>query len=314
MRKTAFLTDEIYLKHNTGMMHPERSGRISAIHDKIKAAPYYKDLVLLKPVKADFETIELVHSSEYIMRVKKEIESGVTYLDSPDTPVCRESFDVALYAVGGGLVMCDAVFSGAAVNGFCSIRPPGHHAERDHAAGFCIFNNIAIAARYLQTKHKINRIAIVDWDVHHGNGTQHSFENDNTIFFISLHQFPHYPGTGSSSEKGKGKGSGYTMNIPMRSGSEDEDYISAFNKSIIPALDAFKPEIILISAGFDAHDNDDLSSISLSSEVYYRFTHMLMDVASKHSFNRVIAFLEGGYDLVGLADSVDRVITAFREV
>jgi acetoin utilization deacetylase AcuC-like enzyme len=313
MGKTAYLWDRIFLEHKTEWGHPERPERLSAIDKKLSAAPYYKDLVRIQPKKADYRHIELVHERSYILRVKDEIEGGTEYLDSMDTSVCARSFEVALYAVGGCLNMCDAVMKGDAARGFCAVRPPGHHAERDYAAGFCIFNNIAIAARYLQTEHGLGRIAIVDWDVHHGNGTQHSFENDRTILYTSLHQYPYYPGTGSVMEKGKGAGEGFTLNVPMDAGSGDDEYLAAFKDVIVTQLEKFEPEMLLISAGFDAHRSDPLSSIQLSTETFYQFTKMLLGVAKKHCKGRVIACLEGGYNLNALADSVERVMSAFVE-
>jgi len=259
----------------------------------------------------EMKYIEAIHSKSYIQRVENEIKDGISYLDSMDTAVCRDSYDVALKAVGGSLNMCDAVMEGRANNGFCAIRPPGHHAEWDYAAGFCIFNNIAISARYLQSQYDITRIAIVDWDVHHGNGTQHSFESDGSILYISLHQYPHYPGTGSVSETGSGAGKGYTLNIPMRAGNGDTEYNLAFQNQIIPALHTFKPDLVLVSAGFDAHRHDPLSSIMLSSESFGLFTKMLMAIAEKYSKGRVIAFLEGGYNLQSLADSVTHMMDSF---
>ncbi len=313
MGKTAYLWNKIYLEHQTEWGHPERPERLIAIDKKLKSAPYYKELLRIEPRDAEDKYIELIHDRTYILRVKQEIEDGTEYLDSLDTSVCPRSFEVARFAVGGCLNMCDAVMKGEAVHGFCAVRPPGHHAERNYAAGFCIFNNIAIAARYLQTKHKIGRIAIVDWDVHHGNGTQHSFDKDRTIFYTSLHQYPYYPGTGSDSERGKESGEGYTLNIPMEAGSGDEEYLSAFKGQIISQLEKFEPEVVLISAGFDAHRSDPLSSIQLSTEIYYQFTKLLVELAKKHSSDRVIAFLEGGYNLTALADSVERVMDAFVE-
>jgi acetoin utilization deacetylase AcuC-like enzyme len=306
---TAYLFDPIYMKHKTGYGHPERPERLSTINNAIMAAPYYHALVKINPALPDMRYIEMIHSHSYIQRVKKEITSGIEYLDSMDTTVCRESYNIALKAVGGALSMCDAIMEGRAINGFCAIRPPGHHAEKNSAAGFCIFNNIAIAARYLQSRYGIGRIAIVDWDVHHGNGTQHSFESDNTILYISLHQYPHhYPGSGSPTETGIGAGNGYTLNIPMQAGSGDREYLDAFSSHIVPTLDSFKPEIILISAGFDAHRSDPLSSIRLSSDAYGEFTRMLKAVAERHSHFRMISFLEGGYDLGSLSDSVMKMM------
>ncbi|MDY6933365.1 MAG: histone deacetylase [Spirochaetota bacterium] len=313
MGKTAYLYNKIYTEHDTKQGHPERSERLLAIDEKLKSSPFYKDLIQVDIIPADVKHIELIHERKYIERVKKEIESGILYLDSMDTVVSDRSYEVSLYAVGGCLNMCDYIMRGEAENGFCAVRPPGHHAENDYAAGFCIFNNIAIAAKYLQSAHNIKKIAILDWDVHHGNGTQHSFESDNSIYYISLHQYPHYPGTGTSNERGFGDGEGYTLNIPMRAGSGDKEYLEAFNKQILPELENFKPEIILISAGFDAHISDPLSSIYLSTDMYYQFTKMLKEIANKYSNKRVISFLEGGYNLDALEDSVYLMMKAFVE-
>ncbi|MBN2039096.1 MAG: histone deacetylase [Spirochaetes bacterium] len=313
MQPCAYLYDDIYLKHDTGSGHPERPERLTAIDKRIRSLPFYDNLVKIEKNKALIECIELIHDKDYINRIKSEIESGTVYLDSMDTVVCRDSFEVALYAAGGCMNMCDTVMDKKAYTGFCAIRPPGHHAERAQAAGFCIFNNIAICAKYLQKEYDLKRVAIVDWDVHHGNGTQHSFEMDPSVYYISTHQYPHYPGTGDLNERGIGAGKGFNLNIPMQAGSSDRDYIEAFESTIIPELDRYSPEIILISAGFDAHNLDPLSSIHLSSESYYTFTKMLLNIAEKHSGNRLIAFLEGGYDLDALAEGVEMVFKAFME-
>ncbi len=313
MSKTAYLYNDIYLQHDTGYGHPERPERLEAINNKVISLPFYNDIIKVDIKQADLKYIELVHDRSYIDRVQKEIESGTVYLDSMDTVVCSKSFDIALYAVGGCLNMCDVIMSGEVNTGFCAVRPPGHHAEKSYAAGFCIFNNIAIAARYLQEEHNIERIAIVDWDVHHGNGTQHTFEMDPSVYYMSLHQYPHYPGTGASIETGIGKGKGYNLNIPMDGGSGDDEYLEAFETIIIPELERFKPEIILISAGFDAHTSDPLSSIYVSTDSYYIFTKLLQEIAAKYSKHRIIAMLEGGYDLEALADGVGKVLEAFVE-
>lgn len=313
MAKIAYLYDDIYLQHDTGFGHPECPERLTAINDKVKTLKFYNELVMVNKKMADYKYIELIHDRSYIERVKEEIESGTRFFDSMDTAVSSMSFAAALYAVGGCLNMCDVIMKKEADTGFCAIRPPGHHAERNYAAGFCIFNNIAICARYLQTEHNIERVAIIDWDVHHGNGTQHSFESDPSVYYISLHQYPHYPGTGASSETGKGKGKGFTLNFPMDGGSGEKEYVHAFEKSIIPELEKFKPEIILISAGFDANESDPLASIRLSAESYYKFTKLLQGVAGKYCEKRIIAFLEGGYDLSSQADAVANVMKAFYE-
>lgn len=313
MGRTAYCFDPIYLEHQTEWGHPERAERLIAIDTMLQTRPYYRDLVRIAPRRADQKHIELVHDPAYIQRAREEIERGDDYFDSMDTSVCKRSYEVALYAAGGALAMCDAIMEGKAENGFCAVRPPGHHAERDYAAGFCIFNNIAIAARYLQKEHKLKRVAIVDWDVHHGNGTQHMFEKDSTVFYASTHQFPYYPGTGSLMEKGKAGGENFTLNIPMDAGSGDEEYRSAFRDHIIPALDSFRPEFILISAGFDAHRNDPLAGINLSTGMFGESTRMLVVAAARHSGKRVIALLEGGYNLDALAASAERMMSVFVE-
>ncbi len=305
---TAYLYDPLFMKHGTGPGHPETPERLAAINGAIAAAPYYGDLVKIRPRLPDMKYVELVHSKSYIQRVREEIAGGITCLDAMDTVVSRDSYDVALQAVGGALAMCDAIMEGGASNGFCAVRPPGHHAEWDTAAGFCIFNTIAIAAHYLQARYETRRIAIVDWDVHHGNGTQHAFELDHSVFYISLHQYPHYPGTGAGSETGSGAGKGYTLNIPMRAGSGDEEYLEAFRSLVMPSIGRFEPELILISAGFDAHRDDPLSAIRLSTGAFGEFTRMLMGAADTFSQGRVIAFLEGGYNLRSLAESTRRMM------
>jgi len=311
MKKTAYLYDQIYMSHDTGWGHPECPERLMHIQSKIQSSSYFKNLLLVNPCNASFKDIELVHAKSYIKRVQQEIESGTEFLDSMDTVVCRDSFEIALKAVGGSLTLCDMVMDGKAQNGFCAVRPPGHHAENDYAAGFCIFNNIAIAARYIQKKYKIKKIAIMDWDVHHGNGTQHSFYKDDSILYISTHQMPLYPGTGAENEIGSGKGEGFNLNIPMRAGSGDPEMQSNFDEKIIPALDSFKPEVILVSAGFDAHKADPLASLNLTTEMFYKMAVMLKKSAEKHSNGKIIAFLEGGYNLTALANSVDKVLQAF---
>ena len=216
----------------------------------------------------------------------------------------QASFEIALLAAGGVLALADAVIQGKANNGFALVRPPGHHAERDVALGFCLFNNIAIAARYLQQEYGLEKIVILDWDVHHGNGTQHSFESDPSIFYISLHQYPHYPGTGAYSETGIGDGSGTTLNCPMPAGSDDSHYEQAFREKILPAVNSYSPDVILISAGFDAHQADPLGSINLSTAFYAWMTERMLETADQHANGRLISVLEGGYALDALAASV----------
>jgi acetoin utilization deacetylase AcuC-like enzyme len=195
---------------------------------------------------------------------------------------------------------------------FCAVRPPGHHAEAGRAMGFCLFNNVAIAARYVQKKHGITRVLIVDWDVHHGNGTQHSFEDDPSVLFFSTHQFPHYPGTGRESERGRGAGEGFTINVPMEAGEGDAEYRAVFQKSLVPAADGFKPEFVIVSAGFDAHKDDPLASMGLTEEGYADLTGIVAGIAKRHAGGRILSSLEGGYHLTSLAASVDRHIQVLQ--
>jgi len=201
--------------------------------------------------------------------------------------------------------------AGKAVNGFCAVRPPGHHAEYDYASGFCLFNNAAIAARHLREKHGLKRIAIFDWDAHHGNGTQHSFEGDDFVYYMSIHQVPLFPGTGSAREKGFGRGLGYTLNVPMEPGRTDEDYLQVLRNVIIPELDRYRPEILLVSAGFDAHHADPLASLMLTTDFFGTMTEELIAVAGRHCAGKIVAFLEGGYNLAALSDSVMKMMEAF---
>lgn len=313
MMKTAFLYDDVFLEHETGEGHPERAERLRRMLRRLEAGGYM-DKVLPVPTRAADEChLELIHKKAYIERVKQGIESGEEFLDSVDNTVCTRTYHVALSAVGGCLNMCDAVMSGRVANGFCAVRPPGHHAESQKAGGFCFFNNVAIAARYIQTEYGVGRVAIVDWDVHHGNGTQDAFQDDDSVYYISLHQYPYYPGTGAETDIGFGQGLGYTLNIPVKAGSGNSHYLQAFNERVVPELERFRPEVVLVSAGFDAHRDDPLSSINLTGDMYYRFTRMLRDVARRHASDRLIAFLEGGYNVDVCAEGAEQVIRALLE-
>lgn len=233
--------------------------------------------------------------------------------DCPDTFVGPESYNIALLAAGGALRLIDAVFRGEARNGFGLLRPPGHHAERDRAMGFCIFNNAAVGARYAQKEYKIKRVLIVDWDVHHGNGTQHIFENDPDVFYFSTHQYPYYPGTGHVWEKGTEKGVGKTLNLPFPGGTGEPSYLKAFEEVFMPQAFAFKPELILISAGFDAHKEDPLAGLNLTEHAYSFMTKRLKVLARECAKERIVSVLEGGYNLDALARSVEAHLRALME-
>ncbi len=310
---TGFIYDDRYLSHDTGQGHPERADRLRSAIGKLRGESWYDSLVQHSPRVPERNWIESIHQGAYINHAETEIKSGAPFLDSADVTVSEQSYDVALLATGAALELCDAVANNAVNNGFALIRPPGHHAEAAQALGFCVFNNIAIAARYLQRHHGLDKVAIVDWDVHHGNGTQHSFEDDPSVLFISTHQYPYYPGTGAWSETGTGAGQGATLNCPMNAGATDADYMAAFSEKVIPALDAFKPQMILLSAGFDAHRNDPLASVNLSTDIYGWMTERMMEVADRHSGGRIVSLLEGGYDLTALADCVSLHVSTLSE-
>ena len=234
---------------------------------------------------------------------------GRVSLDA-DTSMSPGSLGAAYLAAGGALAGVDAIMAGRVQHAFCAVRPPGHHAEADRAMGFCLFNNVAIAARYAQKRYGVQRVLIVDWDVHHGNGTQHSFESDASVLFFSTHQYPHYPGTGRASECGRGAGEGLTINVPMEAGEGDDEYRAVFQKVLVPAADAFKPEFVIISAGFDAHRDDPLASMGLTEEGYADLTNIVAGIARQHCQGRLLSALEGGYNLTALAASVERHIQA----
>ena len=301
---TGLVYDDVYLKHDTGPDHPERPERLTAIVAELKREGLYERLRLIKPRRPELRWLELIHSPGYIAEVQRACREGVPYMHSLDTPICRESYDVALMAVGGVLAAVDAVVAGEVANAFCAIRPPGHHALRDRAMGFCLFNNVAIAARYAQQKHGLKRVLIVDWDVHHGNGTQAAFYDDPTVLYFSTHRYPYYPGTGSRSETGEGEGKGFTLNVPLPAGSDDRAFVRAFEEVLRPAALKFRPDIILISAGFDAHRDDPLGGMKMTADGYGELTRIVKDIAQRTCRGRVVSVLEGGYDLQALGRCV----------
>ncbi len=304
MMKTAFASDPRFQNHATGQGHPERSSRLAHTLDHLETKEWFASLQTVDAVRCEIAWLARVHHRQLIERARASCEQGLPYLDTPDVAISAESFEVARLAAGTVLNLADEIAHGRVDNGFALVRPPGHHAEHNAALGFCLFNNIAIAARYLQEQHGLEKILIVDWDVHHGNGTQHLFEEDPSVFYVSTHQYPHYPGTGAYSETGTGAGKGTTLNCPMNAGADNETYTQAFTEKILPAIDAFGPDMILISSGFDAHQADPLGSINLTTEHYAWMTCRLMECADHHCNGRILSVLEGGYDLDALALSV----------
>ncbi len=312
-RRTGFLYGDIYLKHHTGSGHPERPERLTAIVERLKQKGLLSELVPLQPAPAAPEWLTTVHTPEYVARVKKSCQAAIGYVDTPDAPASANSYEVAIMAVGGVLGAVDAVMAGKTRNAFCAVRPPGHHALKDRAMGFCFFNNVAIAARYIQKQHKLGRILIVDWDVHHGNGTQAAFYEDPTVFYFSTHQAPFYPGTGNAEERGEGKGLGFTLNVPFPAGSGDTEYQKAFEEKLKPAAAAFKPDFVLISAGFDAAKGDLLGGMKVTPAGYAALTRVVKVIAEQHCQGRLVSLLEGGYDLEALAAAVEAHVRVLKE-
>lgn len=313
MAKTGIVLDDIYKLHDSGWGHPESPRRIDAIREALEKSGKMSKLIKLDNIKADPAIIANTHDKDYIDRVKKTCENGHPMIDSPDTGIGPQSYEIALYAVGSSINAADLIMKKEIDNAFLGVRPPGHHAEKRTALGFCLFNNIAIVARYLLDHHNLHRIVIMDWDVHHGNGTMHTFYDDPRVYYISTHQSPHYPGTGAVNEKGEGRGLGYTLNIPFNAGTTDEDYRQAFEEKIIPECKNYQPEFVLVSAGYDAHQEDPLAGIKLTSHMYYEMGKMLRDVALDSGEGRIMALLEGGYNLKALGESVEATIDAFSE-
>jgi len=310
---TGFVYDPIYLKHQTGAGHPERPERLTAIVDQLAKAGVLQQLVMLKSKPASVEWITTVHTPDYVERVRKSCEAGAAYVDSMDAPTSRDSYEVALNAVGGVQAAVDAVVEGKVRNAFCAVRPPGHHALKAKSMGFCLFNNVAIAARYVQKKHKLGKVLIVDWDVHHGNGTQAAFYDDPTVFYFSIHQSPFYPGTGSAEEKGVGKGLGFTLNVPLPAGCGDAEYREAFLEKLKPAAAAFQPDFVLISAGFDSAKDDLLGRMKVTPAGFAELTRIVKGIADQYCKGRLVTVLEGGYNLDGLAASVGAHVRALMQ-
>jgi acetoin utilization deacetylase AcuC-like enzyme len=302
---TGLVTDPGFLAHDTGPSHPESPRRLEAIQRRLESSDVSKRLLRLPAPLVDRTWLETVHTPRHVDRIESVApENGYVYLDA-DTPMSPGSYRAALQAVGGTLAAIDAVMEGRIANAFCAIRPPGHHAEPTRAMGFCLFNNVAVAARYVQRRHHVDRVLILDWDVHHGNGTQAAFYDDATVLYVSLHQYPWYPGTGSADERGDGAGEGYTLNVPLAAGRGDDEYLSAFDVRIAPAVRAFAPEFVLISAGFDAHRDDPLAMMNLTEAGYRAMTDAVLTWAAESAHGRIVSCLEGGYNLTALANSVE---------
>ncbi|HOP85219.1 MAG TPA: histone deacetylase [Syntrophorhabdaceae bacterium] len=309
--KTGIVREDIYMEHVMDYYHPESPERLKHIYSMLEEIGP-ENIERIPARDATHEEIAYVHDVSYIESISAT--KGKSVRLDPDTSTSPKSYEAALKAVGGLLRLIDAVMEGKVDNGFALIRPPGHHAERNRAMGFCLFNNIAIGARYLEKKYNIKRIIIVDFDLHHGNGTQHSFYRDATVLYFSTHQYPYYPGTGWIEETGEGEGRGYTVNVPFSYGMDDDDYMHAFKEVLVPITDMYKPEFILVSAGFDAHYKDPLGGMKVTEKGYAMMTRIMLDLAKKHCNGRIIYALEGGYGLEGLKNSVKAVIQELRGI
>ena len=304
--KTGIDKDTRYMQHSAGFAHPESPLRLAAIYDMLDDPAMSWKFTSIEPREAAFEEIAAVHSASYVNYIAGTAGHSVQ-LD-PDTATSPETYQIAKLAAGGICNAVDSVITNEVNNAFAFIRPPGHHAERGSAAGFCIFNNVAIGAMHAILQHNLQRVLIVDWDLHHGNGTQHIFYDDQRVLYFSTHQYPYYPGTGGMDEIGQGKGKGYTVNVPLPGGRGDGDYVKIFRKILQPVALEFKPELVLLSAGFDIYFNDPMGGMSVTPEGFAALARILLDIADSCCGGRLVAALEGGYHVQGLTKSVKAVL------
>ncbi|MBM4040374.1 MAG: hypothetical protein FJ290_17850 [Planctomycetes bacterium] len=311
--KTGFLYGDVYLQHKTGPGHPDRPERLTAMVERLKEKGLLEQLVAIAPAPAAIEWITTVHSQEYVERLRNAFAKGARVMDTGDSPLCKDTYEVARNAVGGILAAADAVMESKVRNAFCAVRPPGHHALKDQAMGFCYFNNVSIAARYLQKKHKLAKVLIVDWDVHHGNGTQAAFDDDPTVFYFSVHLHPFYPRTGLATDRGTGKAVGTKLNVPLPAGSGDAEYRKAFEEQLRPAALAFRPDFVLISCGFDAHEGDLLGRMKVTTPCYAELTRIVKGIAEKCCGGRLVSVFEGGYNLDNLAAAAEAHVRVLME-
>ena len=306
--KTGIVTTDTYINHNTGQGHPENADRVSIVIENLKKIKN-KNFVWKKPNKFDFKYLKITHNSNYVNEVEKSFpKKGLFFLDG-DTIVSPGSKEASSDAVGSIITAIDGVLNKEFKNAFCAVRPPGHHAEKNKAMGFCIYNNVAVGAYYLLEKYKLNKIAIIDFDVHHGNGTQDIFYENEKVLYISTHQYPYYPGTGGDDEKGVHQN---VLNIPLPAGTNSEEYLNAYER-VLKKLNKFKPEFVLFSAGFDAHKDDPLAQLQLKSKDFYDLTKRTLSLVESSCKGNVVSILEGGYDLNALRESTEMHVNALLE-
>ena len=301
---TGIVHADLFIEHDTGFDHPESPERYKVVMNALRTADFADRLCWLEPRTAEKADLLRCHTNAYVEVAKRDIEVGMKNLSTGDTSISKGTWNAAIHAVGGACVAVDAVINTDLRNAFCVLRPPGHHAAPMRGMGFCVFNNIALAAKYAQDKYDIGKVLVVDWDVHHGNGTQDAFYDDDSVFFFSTHQFPWYPGTGGRDETGQGKGLGTTMNQPFAAGAGRKEIFGVFETELCSIAQKFKPDLVLISAGFDSRQGDPLGEFQLTDEDFADLTHLTMDLAGQFAEGRVISMLEGGYDLDGLACAV----------
>jgi acetoin utilization deacetylase AcuC-like enzyme len=299
MAKVGIVLDKLYVDHDNGQGHPETFERILAIVDMLNYTKMTDEVVRIVPRDATKEEITLVHTPEHYDKIAATKGKHRVFLDA-DTTTCAVSFDAALRAAGGTIAAIDSVLSGEVDRAFPIVRPPGHHAEADKPMGFCLFNNVAVGAAYLTEVKGLERVLVIDWDVHHGNGTQHIFEDSSKVLYFSSHQFPFYPGTGAAEELGTGEGKGYTVNVPLEPGMGDNEFIKIFDEILKPVIEQYNPEFILVSAGFDIFFDDPLGGMKVAPEGFAKLTRQLTDQADKVCNGNIIFLLEGGYNLDGL--------------
>jgi acetoin utilization deacetylase AcuC-like enzyme len=304
MAAVGLVLDPCFEEHDTGAHHPERAERLTHVRRALDESGLARRATRVEPTAAEDAALTAVHDARHVRRVEEACARGDRLLDSMDTAICPQSARIARLAAGSLVELGLAVARGELSRGFAALRPPGHHAERDLAMGFCLFNNVAVAARRLCAEPAISRVLVVDWDVHHGNGTQHIFEEDSSVFFFSVHQSPLYPGTGARSERGRGAGEGTTLNCPLAPGSGDDRFLGALTDELLPAAERFDPDFVLVSAGFDAHRSDPLANLEVTTEAYAEATRIVRGLADRCASGRLVSTLEGGYDLDALGDSV----------
>jgi len=314
LRLSGLSYSHFFKKHNTGKEHPESVYRYDAIMNALEASQLIDESIHLDPKAADDEILLYCHSKKYLEIVKTDVENGESQLTTGDTNISKDSLKVACLAVGAVTTAVDTVILGPIKNAFCVVRPPGHHASESRGMGFCIFNNVAVGARYAQRKYGLSKILIIDWDVHHGNGTQDIFYRDASVFFFSTHQYPWYPGTGRADETGTDAGQGTTLNCPLPAGSGRKEVLGAFVKKLLPAMENYRPEAIFISAGFDSRIDDPLGRFTLTDRDFIDLTKIVMDIADKYAEGRVISVLEGGYNLMGLSKAVMAHVDTLQSV